>query len=172
MLVRGNQCASTDWRTIGGALTTEEVKLHVAGGCRISVEDEALHCYDPTANQWEFKPPVNKPCILLAVMSASGRIYVLGDCTDYVDHWFDVLAVEYYVSKTNEWTTVSPMWVAQFKAGCCLLEKKIYIVGISWYLSNVMSIVQVYNTEMNEWERDLHCPESLAGITWAPVILS
>ncbi|XP_065508657.1 kelch-like protein 26 isoform X2 [Caloenas nicobarica] len=160
-------------RTWGHAGATVGDKLYISGGYGISVEDKkALHCYDPAVDQWEFKTPMNEPRVLHAMVSANNKIYALGGRMDHVDRCFDVLAVEYYVPETDQWTTVSPMRAGQSEAGCCLLEKKIYIVGgYNWHLNNVTSIVQVYNTETDEWERDLHFPESFAGIACAPVIL-
>ena len=91
---------------------------------------------------------------------------------DHVDHCFDVLAVEYYVPDTDQWTSVAPMRTGQSEAGCCLLERKIYIVGgYNWRLNNVTGNVHEYNTETDEWERDLHFPESFAGIACAAVLL-
>ncbi|XP_010845605.1 PREDICTED: LOW QUALITY PROTEIN: kelch-like protein 26 [Bison bison bison] len=138
-----------------------------------SVEDKkALHCYDPEADQWEFKAPMSEPRVLHAMVGAGGRIYALGGRMDHVDRCFDVLAVEYYVPETDQWTSVTPMRAGQSEAGCCLLDRKIYIVGgYNWRLNNVTGLVQVYNTETDEWERDLHFPESFAGIACAPVLL-
>ncbi|XP_061094579.1 kelch-like protein 26 isoform X3 [Conger conger] len=160
-------------RIWGHAGTACADKLYISGGYGVSVEDKkTLHCYDPAADQWEFKSPMNEPRVLHAMISASGRIYSLGGRMDHVDRCFDVLAVEYYIPDTDQWTTVSPMRAGQSEAGCCLLDKKIYIVGgYNWHLNNVTSIVQVYNTETDEWERDLHFPESFAGIACTPIIL-
>ncbi|XP_030074871.1 kelch-like protein 26 isoform X1 [Microcaecilia unicolor] len=160
-------------RTWGHAGATLGEKLYISGGYGVSVEDKrALHCYDPTEDQWDFRSPMNEPRVLHAMMGANGRIYVLGGRMDHVDRCFDVLAVECYVPETDLWTTLSPMRAGQSEAGCCLLQKKIYIVGgYNWHLNNVTSVVQVYNTESDEWERDLHFPESFAGIACTPAIL-
>lgn len=160
-------------RIWGHAGATCGDKLYVSGGYGVSVEDKkTLHCYDPASDQWDFKCPMNEPRVLHAMISVNNRIYALGGRMDHVDRCFDVLAVEYYVQETDQWTTVSPMRAGQSEAGCCLLDKKIYIVGgYNWHLNNVTSIVQVYNTETDEWERDLHFPESFAGIACTPIIL-
>ncbi|XP_008822755.1 kelch-like protein 26 isoform X3 [Nannospalax galili] len=160
-------------RTWGHAGASAGGRLYISGGYGISVEDKkALHCYDPAADQWEVRAPMSEPRVLHAMVGAGGRIYVLGGRMDHVDRCFDVLAVEYYVPDTDQWTSVSPMRAGQSEAGCCLLERKIYIVGgYNWRLNNVTGIVQVYNTETDEWERDLHFPESFAGIACAPVLL-
>ncbi|XP_067589401.1 kelch-like protein 26 isoform X1 [Pseudorca crassidens] len=160
-------------RTWGHAGASSGGRLYISGGYGISVEDKkALHCYDPEADQWEFKAPMSEPRVLHAMVGAGGRIYALGGRMDHVDRCFDVLAVEYYVPETDQWTSVSPMRAGQSEAGCCLLDRKIYIVGgYNWRLNNVTGIVQVYNTETDEWERDLHFPESFAGIACAPVLL-
>lgn len=144
-----------------------------SGGYGISVEDKkALHCYDPVTDQWEFKAPMSEPRVLHAMVGTGGRIYALGGRMDHVDRCFDVLAAEYYMPETDQWTSVTPMRAGQSEAGCCLLEHKIYIVGgYNWRLNNVTGLVQVYNTETDEWERDLHFPESFAGIACAPVLL-
>ncbi|CAM9296627.1 unnamed protein product, partial [Lampetra planeri] len=56
---------------------------------------------------------------------------------DHVDRCFDVLAVEYYVPENDQWTTVSPMRAGQSEAGCCLLDRKIYVIGgYNWHLNN------------------------------------
>ncbi|TRY57440.1 hypothetical protein DNTS_031427 [Danionella cerebrum] len=160
-------------RIWGHAGATCGVKLYVSGGYGVSLEDKkTLHCYDPISDQWDFKSPMNEPRVLHAMISANNRIYALGGRMDHVDRCFDVLAVEYYVPETDQWTTVSPMRAGQSEAGCCLLDTKIYIVGgYNWHLNNVTSIVQVYNTETDEWERDLHFPESFAGTACTPIIL-
>ncbi|KAM5310015.1 kelch-like protein 26 isoform 2-T2 [Glossophaga mutica] len=160
-------------RTWGHAGASAGGRLYISGGYGISVEDKkALHCYDPAADQWEFKAPMSEPRVLHAMVGAGSRIYALGGRMDHVDRCFDVLAVEYYVPETDQWTSVSPMRAGQSEAGCCLLDRKIYVVGgYNWRLNNVTGIVQVYNTETDEWERDLHFPESFAGIACASVLL-
>uniref|UniRef100_A0AAY4CY57 BTB domain-containing protein n=1 Tax=Denticeps clupeoides TaxID=299321 RepID=A0AAY4CY57_9TELE len=160
-------------RIWGHAGTTCRDKLYVSGGYGVSVEDKkTLHCYDPTSDQWDFKSPMNEPRVLHAMIDVNDRVYALGGRMDHVDRCFDVLAVEYYVPDSDQWTTVSPMRVGQSEAGCCLLGQKIYVIGgYNWHLNNVTSIVQVYNTEADEWERDLHFPESFAGIACIPIIL-
>ncbi|MBN3302950.1 KLH26 protein, partial [Amia calva] len=160
-------------RIWGHAGTSCTGKLYISGGYGVSIEEKkALHCYDPAGDQWEVKCPMNQPRVLHSMISANGRIYALGGRMDQVDRCFDVLAVEYYAPDSDQWTTVSPMRAGQSEAGCCLLDNKIYILGgYNWHLNNVTSIVQVYNTETDEWERDLHFPESYAGIACMPVIL-
>nr|UZC49405.1 kelch-like protein [Carassius auratus]WEX30209.1 Kelch-like protein 26-A [Carassius auratus] len=160
-------------RIWGHAGATCKEKLYVSGGYGVSIEDKkTLHCYDPALDQWDFKCPMNEPRVLHAMISVNNRIYAPGGRMDHVDRCFDVLAVEYYVPETDQWTTVSPMRAGQSESGCCLLDKKIYIIGgYNWHLNNVTSIVQVYNTETDEWERDLHFPESFAGIACSPIIL-
>ncbi|XP_042527158.1 kelch-like protein 26 [Dipodomys spectabilis] len=160
-------------RTWGHAGAASGGRLYISGGYGVSVEDKkALHCYDPTADQWEFRAPMSEPRVLHAMVGAGGRIYALGGRMDHVDRCFDVLAVEYYVPEADQWTSVAPMRAGQSEAGCCLLDRKIYIVGgYNWRLNNVTGVVQVYNTETDEWERDLHFPESFAGIACAPVLL-
>ncbi|XP_051967517.1 kelch-like protein 26 isoform X3 [Xyrauchen texanus] len=159
-------------RIWGHAGATCGEKLYVSGGYGVSVEDKkTLHCYDPASDQWNFRCPMNEPRVLHAMISVNNRVYALGGRMDHVDRCFDVLAVEFYIPETDQWTTVSPMRAGQSEAGCCLLDKKIYVVGgYNWHLNNVTSIVQVYNTETDEWERDLHFPESFAGIACTPII--
>lgn len=160
-------------RIWGHAGATCADRLYVSGGYGVSVEDKkSLHCYDPATDQWDFKCLMNEPRVLHAMISVNNRVYALGGRIDHADRCFDVLAVEYYVPETDQWTTVSPMRAGQSEAGCCLLDRKIYIVGgYNWHLNNVTSIVQVYNTDTDEWERDLHFPESFAGIACTPIIL-
>ncbi|KAK7901577.1 hypothetical protein WMY93_018346 [Mugilogobius chulae] len=138
-------------RIWGHAGTTCADKLFVSGGYGVSLEDKkALHCYDPLPG----------PCVRSGGPHGSR------------DRCFDVLAVEYYIPDNDQWTTLSPMRVGQSEAGCCLLDQKIYIIGgYNWHLNNVTSIVQVFNTDTEEWERDLHFPESFAGIACTPIIL-
>ncbi|XP_030099344.1 kelch-like protein 26 isoform X2 [Mus musculus] len=160
-------------RTWGHAGAAAAGRLYISGGYGVSAEDKkALQCYDPAADRWEPRAPMREPRVLHAMLGAAGRIYALGGRMDHVDRCFDVLAVEYYVPDADQWTSVTPMRAGQSEAGCCLLERKIYIVGgYNWRLNNVTGIVQVYNTETDEWERDLHFPESFAGIACAAVLL-
>ncbi|XP_040039544.2 kelch-like protein 26 isoform X2 [Gasterosteus aculeatus] len=160
-------------RIWGHAGTPCGEKLYVSGGYGVSLEDKkSLQCYDPASDRWDFGAPMNEPRVLHAMIAAGDRAYALGGRMDHVDRCFDVLAVEYYVPESDQWTTVSPMRAGQSEAGCCLLDRKIYIVGgYNWHLNNVTSIVQVYNVETDEWERDLHFPESFAGIACTPIII-
>ncbi|KAE8294043.1 Kelch-like protein 26 [Larimichthys crocea] len=160
-------------RIWGHAGTPCGEKLYISGGYGVSLDDKkTLHCYDPALDQWDFRAPMNEPRVLHAMISTRDRVYALGGRMDHVDRCFDVLAVEYYIPENDQWTTVSPMRAGQSEAGCCLLDRKIYIVGgYNWHLNNVTSIVQVYNTETDEWERDLHFPESFAGIACTPIII-
>ncbi|XP_061739447.1 kelch-like protein 26 isoform X1 [Nerophis ophidion] len=160
-------------RIWGHAGTPCGEKLYISGGYGVSLDDKkTLHCYDPEADQWNFRAPMNEPRVLHAMICSKDRVYALGGRMDHVDRCFDVLAVEYYNPQSDQWTTVSPMRAGQSEAGCCLLDNKIYVVGgYNWHLNNVTSIVQVYNTETDEWERDLHFPESFAGIACTPVVL-
>ncbi|KAG8003112.1 Kelch-like protein 26 [Nibea albiflora] len=160
-------------RIWGHAGTPCGEKLYISGGYGVSLDDKkTLHCYDPASDQWDFRAPMNEPRVLHAMISNRDRVYALGGRMDHVDRCFDVLAVEYYIPENDQWTTVSPMRAGQSEAGCCLLDRKIYIVGgYNWHLNNVTSIVQVYNTETDEWERDLHFPESFAGIACTPIII-
>ncbi|XP_036022318.1 kelch-like protein 26 isoform X1 [Onychomys torridus] len=160
-------------RTWGHAGAAAAGRLYISGGYGVSAEDKkALQCYDPAADRWEPRAPMREPRVLHAMLGAAGRIYALGGRMDHVDRCFDVLAVEYYVPDADQWTSVAPMRAGQSEAGCCLLERKIYIVGgYNWRLNNVTGIVQVYNTETDEWERDLHFPESFAGVACAAVLL-
>ncbi|XP_078054607.1 kelch-like protein 26 isoform X2 [Mustelus asterias] len=160
-------------RTWGHAGTSSGGKLYISGGYGITIEDKkSLHCYTPETDLWEFKTPMNEPRVLHSMVGANGRIYAIGGRMDHVDHCFDVLAVEYYIPETDQWTSVSPMRTGQSEAGCCVLQRKIYVVGgYNWHLNNVTSIVQVYNIGTDEWERDLHFPESYAGIACAPLVL-
>ncbi|XP_072450613.1 kelch-like protein 26 [Chiloscyllium punctatum] len=160
-------------RTWGHAGTSSGGKLYISGGYGITIEDKkSLLCYTPETDLWEFKTPMNEPRVLHSMVGANGRIYAIGGRMDHVDHCFDVLAVEYYIPETDQWTSVSPMRTGQSEAGCCVLQRKIYVVGgYNWHLNNVTSIVQVYNIGTDEWERDLHFPESLAGVACAPLVL-
>ncbi|XP_072338533.1 kelch-like protein 26 isoform X1 [Scyliorhinus torazame] len=160
-------------RTWGHAGTSNGGKLYISGGYGITIEDKkSLCCYNPESDLWEFKTSMNEPRVLHSMVSANGRIYAIGGRMDHFDHCFDVLAVEYYIPETDQWTSVSPMRTGQSEAGCCVLQRKIYVVGgYNWHLNNVTSIVQVYNIGTDEWERDLHFPESFAGIACAPLVL-
>lgn len=160
-------------RTWGHAGAAAGGLLYVSGGYGVSVEDKkALLCYDPAADRWDARAPMSEPRVLHAMVGAGGRLYALGGRMDHVDRCFDVLAAEYYAPDADQWTSVSPMRAGQSEAGCCLLGAKIYLVGgYNWRLNNVTGLVQVYNTETDEWERDLHFPESYAGIACAPVLL-
>nr|XP_058148736.1 LOW QUALITY PROTEIN: kelch-like protein 26 [Dasypus novemcinctus] len=160
-------------RTWGHAGAAAGGRLYVSGGYGVSVEDKrALHCYDPAADQWEARAPMSEPRVLHAMAGAGGRLYALGGRVDHADRCFDVLAVECYAPEADQWTSVSPMRAGQSEAGCCVLGRRIYVVGgYSWRLSNVTGLVQVYNPEADEWERDLHFPEPFAGVACAAVLL-
>ena len=157
------------WGHAGGCLGDN---LYVSGGsCSLRGPmqgGKTLHCYDPVADQWEFRALMNEPRELHAMIGTKDRLYAMGGYREDRSH---VLAVEYYMSLSNQWTTVSPMRVGQSGSGCCLFSGKICVVGGYGPLYNVTSIVQVYNPDTDEWERDLHFPESFAGIACTPVIL-
>ncbi|XP_072338534.1 kelch-like protein 26 isoform X2 [Scyliorhinus torazame] len=97
-------------RTWGHAGTSNGGKLYISGGYGITIEDKkSLCCYNPESDLWEFKTSMNEPRVLHSMVSANGRIYAIGGRMDHFDHCFDVLAVEYYIPETDQWTSVSPM---------------------------------------------------------------
>uniref|UniRef100_A0AAV2KWJ9 BTB domain-containing protein n=1 Tax=Knipowitschia caucasica TaxID=637954 RepID=A0AAV2KWJ9_KNICA len=160
-------------RVWGHAAATCAERLYVSGGYGVSLDDKkALHCYDAQNDQWEFKAPMTEPRVLHAMVSCGERVYAVGGRMDHVDRCFDVLALECYSPESDSWSALSPMRVGQSEAGCCLLQHRIYVIGgYNWHLNNVTSVVQVFNTRTDEWERDLHFPESFAGIACTPIIL-
>uniref|UniRef100_A0A4W3H938 Kelch-like family member 26 n=1 Tax=Callorhinchus milii TaxID=7868 RepID=A0A4W3H938_CALMI len=160
-------------RTWGHASTPLGGRLYLSGGYGVTAEDKrALYCYLPGDDVWQCKSPMNEPRVLHCMASAKGRVYSLGGRMDHADRCFDVLHTEYYLPETDQWTSVCPMRAGQSEAGCCALGGRIYVVGgYNWHLNNVTSIVQVYNVEADEWERDLHFPESFAGVACAPLVL-
>uniref|UniRef100_A0A8C4QB71 Kelch-like family member 26 n=1 Tax=Eptatretus burgeri TaxID=7764 RepID=A0A8C4QB71_EPTBU len=158
-------------RTWGHAGAALEGRLYVAGGYGVTDQDKrALQCYEPEADTWELRAAMNESHVLHAMVSARGRVYVLGGRMDQRDRCFDVLAVEYYNPTSDQWTLVSPMRTGQSEAGYALLDQRIFIIGgYNWHLNDVTSIVQVYNLDTDEWERDLLFPKALAGVGCAAV---
>uniref|UniRef100_UPI00358DFF98 kelch-like protein 26 n=1 Tax=Myxine glutinosa TaxID=7769 RepID=UPI00358DFF98 len=163
--------ASLPRRTWGHAGAALEGRIYVAGGYGVTDEDKrALQCYEPEADTWEVRAAMNESRVLHAMVSARGRVYALGGRMEYGVRCFNVPVVEYYDPRSDQWTLVSPMRTGQSEAGYALVDQRIFIVGgYNWHLNNVTSIVQVYNVDTDEWERDLPFPEALAGIACAAV---
>ncbi|XP_078456270.1 kelch-like protein 26 [Lampetra fluviatilis] len=160
-------------RTWGHAGATLGGRLYVAGGYGIPGEDRrALQYYEPSRDAWEFRAAMSEARVLHCMAAARGRVYALGGRADQVERCYDVLAAECYVPEADQWTAVTSMRTGQSEAGCALLGDRIYVVGgYNWRLNNVTSLVQVYNVETDEWERDLHFPASFAGVGCAAAIL-
>ena len=76
-----------------------------------------------------------------------GKIYVIGGyCND------DYMSTgEAYDIEDNEWTAIAPMSVERNKAGCAAYNKKIFICGGWEGAGNVVSSVEVYDTETDCW---------------------
>lgn len=150
----------------GHAGTVYDGKMYISGGITHDSFQKKLLCYDPVTDKWEPRTCMSTVRGLHCMTTVNDRLYVIGGnhfkgTTDYDD----VLECEYYLTSTNQWTSVAPMLTGQSDVGVAVFNGRIYVTGgYSWNNRCMVDIVQCYHPEQDTWTKTFNLPAALGGV--------
>lgn len=150
----------------GHAGTVFDSKMYISGGITHDSFQKKLLCYDPETNKWANKQPMSTVRGLHCMTTVADRLYVIGGnhfkgTTDYDD----VLECEFYLTATDQWTSVAPMLTGQSDVGVAVFNNKIYVTGgYSWNNRCMVDIVQCYDPTEDVWSKTFCLPAALGGV--------
>ena len=139
-------------------------KIYVAGGTETPSQRE-LEVYDPVANTWTVKAPMNVPRNHCAGGVIDGKFYVVGGRTIESTN-----ALEVYDPQTNSWSARAPMPTVRSGIAAAVVNNELWVFGGEDPDGFTLhKEVEVYNPVANTWRRLPDMPLARHGI-WASVI--
>lgn len=167
------ECVSRSWREAVRSTeifkVREEVKSTEEFICVCAFEPDNLwQLYDPQHDMWFTLPDLPSNIRHLAhfgVVSAAGKLFVLGGGSDAVDPLtgdqdgcFATDEVWSYNPVTRQWSLCAPMIVPRAMFACCVLDGKIIVAGGFTSCRKSISKAEIYDPEKDSWVSiaDLH----------------
>lgn len=93
-------------------------------------------------------------------------IYAIGGSDNYADtaERFDILEVESFDPRCDQWTSVAPLLLPNSEAGLAVWAGGIYVLGgYSWESMVFSRATQLYNPDEDSWSRGPDLPKRIAG---------
>lgn len=93
-------------------------------------------------------------------------VYAIGGSDDHEDtaERFDVMAVESFDPRSEQWTRVAPLLLPNSEAGVGVWGGWIYVLGgYSWESMVFSRATQTYDPEQGRWARGPDLPKRIAG---------
>lgn len=147
-------------------------KIYVIGGLeswkKISDKNEV---YDPKTDSWVEKKPIPTPRHNPGIAVVNGKIYVIGgDKEEGGSIWETTAIVEAYDPVEDKWETKASLPSVRFYPGTVVVNNKIFVMG-GWSdfveggeaVSRVVSRVDVYDPEPNEWSSAASLPQQVVA---------
>lgn len=160
--------------TYGHAGSVHNGLVYISGGHDIQIGPYRCNMlsFDPQSgcqsSSWTERPPMLLARGWHCMASVGERIYVLGGSNDHQDsiERFDILDVEAFEPRTEQWTHVAPLLRASSEAAVAVWEGNIYVLGgYSWDTLAFSHSTQVFRPETGRWTSGLDLPEHIAGAT-------
>ncbi|KFO25889.1 Kelch-like protein 14 [Fukomys damarensis] len=133
-----------------------------------------LYCYDPVMDVWARKQDMNTKRAIHTLAVMNERLYAIGGNHLKGFSHLDVMLVECYDPKGDQWNILqTPILEGRSGPGCAVLDDSIYLVGgYSWSMGAYKSSTICYCPEKGSWtELEGDVAEPLAGPACATVIL-
>eukprot|EP00066_Takifugu_rubripes_P015850 XP_011605116.1 PREDICTED: kelch-like protein 36 [Takifugu rubripes] len=93
-------------------------------------------------------------------------IYAIGGSDNHADtaERFDILEVESFDPRCDQWTSVAPLLLPNSEAGLAVWAGGIYVLGgYSWESMVFSRATQLYNPDKDSWSRGPDLPKRIAG---------
>ncbi|XP_008581764.1 PREDICTED: kelch-like protein 14, partial [Galeopterus variegatus] len=149
-------------------------KIYISGGVHNGEYVPWLYCYDPVMDVWARKQDMNTKRAIHTLAVMNDRLYAIGGNHLKGFSHLDVMLVECYDPKGDQWNILqTPILEGRSGPGCAVLEDSIYLVGgYSWSMGAYKSSTICYCPEKGTWtELEGDVAEPLAGPACATVIL-
>lgn len=148
--------------------------VYISGGHDIQIGPyrRDVLSYDPRSavqsDSWTQRPPMLLARGWHCMASLGERVYALGGSNDHQDsiERFDILDVEAFEPRSEQWTRVAPLLRASSEAAVAVLGGHIYVLGgYSWDTLAFSHTTQVFHPDTGHWARGLDLPKHIAGAT-------
>ncbi|XP_018594763.2 kelch-like protein 36 [Scleropages formosus] len=154
--------------TYGHAGTTHKNVIFISGGhdYQIGPYRRDLLSYDPRINAWTERRPMAVARGWHCMTSLKELIYAIGGSDDRENSMerFDILSVEAFDPKSEQWTCIAPLLQANSEAGVVTWGGAIYVLGgYSWESMAFSSRTQIFDPERGQWTRGPDLPKRIAG---------
>uniref|UniRef100_A0A8D0GJY0 Kelch-like protein 14 n=1 Tax=Sphenodon punctatus TaxID=8508 RepID=A0A8D0GJY0_SPHPU len=149
-------------------------KIYISGGVHNGEYIPWLYCYDPVMDVWARKQDMNTKRAIHALAVMNDRLYAIGGNHLKGFSHLDVMLVECYDPKGDQWNILqTPILEGRSGPGCAVLDDSIYLVGgYSWSMGAYKSSTICYSPEKGSWtELEGDVAEPLAGPACSTVIL-
>nr|XP_009932557.1 PREDICTED: kelch-like protein 14 [Opisthocomus hoazin] len=149
-------------------------KIYISGGVHNGEYVPWLYCYDPVMDVWARKQDMNTKRAIHALAVMNDRLYAIGGNHLKGFSHLDVMLVECYDPKGDQWNILqTPILEGRSGPGCAVLDDSIYLVGgYSWSMGAYKSSTICYSPEKGTWtELEGDVAEPLAGPACSTVIL-
>lgn len=140
--------------------------IYVLGG-RASKVLEPEHylntaeCYDTFRNEWIQLPPMmSKRVGASSIVANDGRVYIIGGYAKHPDK--PLASGECFDPRTGEWKAIAELSQGRFGHSIAACGKYLYVIGGD-SRRNLVSGIERYDTEINEWETVGLLPRPVAG---------
>ncbi|KAJ7427533.1 hypothetical protein WISP_06198 [Willisornis vidua] len=133
-----------------------------------------LYCYDPVMDVWARKQDMNTKRAIHTLAVMNDRLYAIGGNHLKGFSHLDVMLVECYDPKGDQWNILqTPILEGRSGPGCAVLDDSIYLVGgYSWSMGAYKSSTICYSPEKGTWtELEGDVAEPLAGPACSTVVL-
>jgi hypothetical protein len=139
--------------------------LYAAGGTNGCLNPatgmNTFEAYDPVANTWTSKTPMNFARASFGVGVVNGKLYAVGGDNSSQP----MNNVEAYDPVANSWTNMAPLQTARETHGVGVVNGILYAVGGSNGVSGALSSVEAYNPATNTWAYVAPLPVALSGVS-------
>ncbi|NXH79666.1 KLH14 protein, partial [Edolisoma coerulescens] len=150
-------------------------KIYISGQCVHNGEYVPwLYCYDPVMDVWARKQDMNTKRAIHTLAVMNDRLYAIGGNHLKGFSHLDVMLVECYDPKGDQWNILqTPILEGRSGPGCAVLDDSIYLVGgYSWSMGAYKSSTICYSPEKGTWtELEGDVAEPLAGPACSTVVL-
>ncbi|KAF4803261.1 kelch like family member 14 [Turdus rufiventris] len=112
-----------------------------------------LYCYDPVMDVWARKQDMNTKRAIHTLAVMNDRLYAIGGNHLKGFSHLDVMLVECYDPKGDQWNILqTPILEGRSGPGCAVLDDSIYLVGgYSWSMGAYKSSTICYSPEKGTW---------------------
>ncbi|KAM3870263.1 kelch-like protein 36 [Diretmus argenteus] len=160
--------------TYGHAGTVSHGTVYISGGhdYQIGPYRRDVLSYDPSrggsggGDYWEERRAMSVARGWHCMESLGHLIYAIGGSNDHEDtaERFDILAVESFDPRSDQWTRVAPLLSPNSEAGVAVWAGRIYVLGgYSWESMVFSRDTQVYNPDKGQWSRGPDLRKRVAG---------
>uniref|UniRef100_I3JX77 Kelch-like protein 36 n=1 Tax=Oreochromis niloticus TaxID=8128 RepID=I3JX77_ORENI len=156
--------------TYGHAGTVHRGIVYISGGhnYQIGPYRRDVLSYNPLrdGDVWVERQPMSLARGWHCMASLDNLIYAIGGSDDHEDtsERFDILKVESYDPRSDQWTQIAPLLLPNSEAGLAVWAGRIYVLGgFSWESMAFSRATQVYDPDKGAWSRGPDLPKCIAG---------